>query len=291
MIYQTRKPTLPLASAVESIWIYSGYRPPHSLERVLPSGTIEWVINLHEDRLRCYNPETLQPLQTLPGSLIAGPRSSFQVIDTEQQTEIMGVHFRAGGMRYFSSIPADEFAELDVPLDCLWGRSVNELREQLTAGRTPHAKIQVLETWLTQKFCDRRKPHRCVAEAVRRLEPGESPTNLAALAADLGLSSRRFIEVFRESVGLTPKVYARLRRFQSALQRIHGAKNLNWADIAFDGGWCDQAHLIRDFKQFSGLTPAEYGRMQGEFTLHVPVEERGQICPIPDSEHTVESAR
>lgn len=64
------------------------------------------------------------------------PRSSVQVIDTEQQTEIMGAHLRPGGMHYLSPVPASEFAERDVPLECLWGAEARHLREQLIAGDT-----------------------------------------------------------------------------------------------------------------------------------------------------------
>jgi AraC-like DNA-binding protein len=291
MIYLSHQPQAPLHLAVEAIWLYAGYRPPHRLERVLPSGTIEWVINLREDVFRCYHPETYRPIDDQPGALIAGPRSRVQVIDTEQQTEIMGVHLRPGGMRYLSAVPAHEFADRDVPLENLWGRWAGDLREQLMVASTPKEKVLALERLLAERFCPERRPHRAVAAALPRLEPGGAPLKQAELAADLGLSARRFIEVFTSSVGLTPKVYARIRRFQKALRTIHGAGDLDWADLAFDCGWYDQAHMIRDFKEFSGLTPSEYGRLQGEFMLHVPVEEQGQICPIPGGQSVAECTR
>lgn len=284
MIYLSHQPRPPLGLAVEAIWLFSGYRPAHRLERVLPSGTIEWVINLRADVFHSYDPRDLHRCETQPGSLIAGPRSRVQVIDTSQQAEIMGVHLRPAGLGMLSRIPADEFAEKDVPLECVWGRFADQCREELIEAGSPREKILTLERLLTERLSLGRLPHRVIPEALRRLEPGETPLNLAGLAADLGLSSRRFIEVFTESIGLSPKVYARIRRFQKALRRIHGSPRADWADLAFDCGWYDQAHMIRDFRQFADLTPAEYGRSQGEFMLHVPVEERGQNCPIREPE-------
>ncbi|TVR52584.1 MAG: AraC family transcriptional regulator [Puniceicoccaceae bacterium] len=284
MIYLSYRPSPPLSLAVEAIWLYAGYSPPHRLERVLPSGTIEWVINLRADRFLCYHPETYEPVEATAGALVAGPRASVQIIDTEQQREIMGVHLRPGGMQILTGIPADAVAGRDVPLEELWGGRAAILRERLLGVPTPQEKIREVERWLAGDLRVERTPHRAVAEALRRLEADEAPVKLGDLAAELGLSSRRFIEVFTAGVGLTPKVYASIRRFQKALRTIHRTARCGWADLAIDCGWYDQAHMIRDFKRFSGLTPAEYARLQGDFMLHVPVEERGQICPIPKPE-------
>lgn len=291
MIYLTHTPAPPLHLAVASIWLYAGYCPPHRLERVLPSGTLEWVINLREDRFLCYDPGSLRPIGHQPGSIMVGPRCSVQVIDTEHQSEIMGVHLRSGGLRYLSQMPADEFADRDVPLDEIWKRFSADVRDALLAAPTPRAKLLTLERFLSARMSLARPQHPAVGEALRRLEPRENPLKQAELAAELGLSCRRFIQVFTASVGLTPKVYARIRRFQKALRCIHRASSFDAADVAFECGWYDQAHMIRDFKQFAGLTPAQYARLQGEFLGHVPVEERGQICPIPDAQPVAPSGR
>jgi len=75
---------------------------------------------------------------------------------------------------------------------------------------------------------------------------------------ELGISHRRFIEVFHRAVGLTPKRFCRIRRFQRVLREAHQAPAIRWTDVAAMCGYSDQAHLIHDFRAFSGLTPAEY---------------------------------
>jgi AraC-like DNA-binding protein len=77
---------------------------------------------------------------------------------------------------------------------------------------------------------------------------------------DSGLSHTRFIQLFREHVGLTPKLFCRVRRFRMALDRIQNGMPVNWAALATDCGYYDQAHLIHDFRAFAGLTPAQYQR-------------------------------
>jgi AraC-like DNA-binding protein len=244
------------------------------------------IFNLREDVFRCYTPETLKLHGRLPGALIAGPRTGFQVIDTEQQMEVMGVHLRAGGMRALSRVPTNKFTNQDVPLSEIWGGFVAELHDKIRLVSSPETKLQVLEILLMRRLREDLIPHRAIPEALRLLEPDQNPVKMAHLAESIGLSSRRFIEIFTSHVGLSPKSYARIRRFQRALRAIHGSSVSSWADLAFDCGWCDQAHMIRDFKQFSGVTPTEYGRMQGEIMLRVPVAERGQICPIPETNST-----
>ena len=78
------------------------------------------------------------------------------------------------------------------------------------------------------------------------------------LAQEAGLSRRRFAQVFREQIGLTPKLYCRLQRFQNALKQIASGASVDWAQIALAAGYCDQAHLAHEFRVFSGLSPSTY---------------------------------
>src|SRR4026209_3040679 len=74
----------------------------------------------------------------------------------------------------------------------------------------------------------------------------------------IGLSQRRFIQVFKAEVGMTPKLFSRIQRFQQARTFIQQNPSLNWADLALDLGYFDQSHLIREFNEFSGLNPTDY---------------------------------
>ena len=87
-----------------------------------------------------------------------------------------------------------------------------------------------------------------------------------------GLSRRRFGELFREQVGATPKLYCRLRRFQEVVRRATTGSEIDWTDVAVAGGYCDQAHLAHEFRNFSGLTPGEYAAADRPFANHVPIE-------------------
>jgi transcriptional regulator GlxA family with amidase domain len=78
------------------------------------------------------------------------------------------------------------------------------------------------------------------------------------VAADAGLSRRRFAQLFREQIGLTPKLYCRLRRFQNVRRQISLDTPVDWADLALAGGSCDQAHFVNEFRSFSSISPSAY---------------------------------
>ena len=124
--------------------------------------------------------------------------------------------------------------------------------------------------------CD---PHRTATRAVSMALETFDRTGGAARVHDvscrLGLSQRRFIQLFAAEVGLTPKLYCRIRRFQRARELVRNVEAPDWTRVAFDCGYFDQSHLIRDFHAFSGLSPESYLRQSREHVLpnHVPQTE------------------
>ncbi|HEY6306992.1 MAG TPA: DUF6597 domain-containing transcriptional factor [Candidatus Angelobacter sp.] len=145
MISHLHRPGPPLAQFVDLFWYYEGISRPHSKERLLPQGTVELVINLRENPCRVYDRIRQDEFQGFPGTLVCGPHSNFFIIDTAGQAEVLGVHFRPGGVFPFLRLPADEMQNRHVGLDDLWGARAAELRERVLAAPTPQCKVQVLE--------------------------------------------------------------------------------------------------------------------------------------------------
>jgi transcriptional regulator GlxA family with amidase domain len=94
---------------------------------------------------------------------------------------------------------------------------------------------------------------------------------VAQTAADGDISHKKLIRLFSEQIGYTPKLYLRVLRFQRLLDKVWDAHEVDWAPMAAAHGYCDQPHLIRDFREFSGFTPSEYLRHRGPFQQHVPL--------------------
>jgi methylphosphotriester-DNA--protein-cysteine methyltransferase len=102
------------------------------------------------------------------------------------------------------------------------------------------------------------EPHRAVRYAVPALGDASRPRSVSSIVDDVGMSQRRFIEIFRGEVGVTPKAFARLRRFQHVLGFVEHLTEVDWTDVALRYGYFDQAHFIHDFREFSGVSPSVY---------------------------------
>lgn len=267
MLYRSHTPPPPLGDFISRFWICSD-APPHRRERILPSGTIELVVNLREDEIRIYDPSRPDRCSRFSGAIFSGAYSRFFVIDPSQHASILGVHFRPGGAFPFLGAPAGELADAHVDLENLWGRTAAELRERLCAAASPGERFSLMENALLSRLRKRPERHAAVPEAIDAFR--RTTTKVRDVVRRVGLSQRRFIQVFTAEVGMTPKLYSRVRRFQQA--RSLARKDPEWARVAADCGFFDQSHLIRDFLEFSGLTPAEYLREQSEQVLpnHVP---------------------
>ncbi|MGH9634152.1 MAG: DUF6597 domain-containing transcriptional factor [Candidatus Angelobacter sp.] len=274
MQFFTHIPPPPLSNFVEILWFYDGYfAGSHNKERLMPDGSIELVINLKEDEARIYDRENLDKCERLPGALVCGPRSSFFVIDTAQQDSVIGVHFKPGGAFPFFKMPAIELHNLHVSLEDLWGQQAGLLRERLLEAQTPQKKFQVLEECLLARAFKPLERHRAVDHALELFRNIHTAPAMTELADQIGISSRRFIQLFSNEVGLTPKLFTRVRRFQQVLQNIRTGVEFSWVDMAASCGYFDQAHFIHDFKEFSGINPTTYLAQKTEHLNHVPIHE------------------
>ncbi|HMC32559.1 MAG TPA: helix-turn-helix domain-containing protein, partial [Candidatus Angelobacter sp.] len=113
--------------------------------------------------------------------------------------------------------------------------------------------------------------HRAVEGALALFRNIHTAPAIAQVSDQIGISSRRFIQLFSHQVGLTPKLFCRVRRFQRILQLIHKGGDFDWVDLAADCGYFDQAHFIHDFNAFSGMNPTTYLARKTEHLNHVPI--------------------
>jgi AraC-like DNA-binding protein len=273
MRFHQHIPAPPLSEFVELLWLYEGYHQPHEKERLLPDGSMELVINLNEDLTRVYDPHDTGKFRTLRGPVVVGAHSEFFVIDTAEQHSVAGVHFKPGGAFPFLGLPASELHNTMVSLEDLWGRLADQLRERLLESSSPRARFRLLEQALLAQAAERLERHPAVVFALQEFHGLPHTRTIADVTGQIGLSAKRFIQVFSGEVGLTPKLFCRVRRFQRVLRRIGMGRPVEWAAVAVDCGYFDQAHFIHDFRAFSGINPSTYIAHCTEHLNHVPLIE------------------
>jgi|SRR5579859_5361681 len=262
MIYLERRPSAALAGCIETLWYASGSDMPHRRELVLPGGKIQFVISLAANHLTDCRAEG--DVAVAP-ALLVGARTSAGLVATGDMKRLAGVVFRPGGLGPWLRERAELFFEQSVSLGDLW--PVQAWRDRLRdLDTTPEITLQILDEMLCERASGRqRRSHVCGALSLLR------SLSVAETAHALGISERRLHRVFSEDVGLSPKQWSRVRRFQRAVGALHQGCDMRWAELAVTFGYADQAHFSRDFHSFSGIDPTTYSASRGQWRNHVPL--------------------
>jgi AraC-like DNA-binding protein len=271
MILAAHVPRPPLNQFVELLWFHEGLNCDYPLERVLPDGSMELIINLRDEPRHVFDRVSHRPREEYRGSWLSGPHSEFIVIDTAPEASLIGAHFRPGGANAFFELPLDELRNRVVDLESLWDGGARSLRDQLLEAPTPSAKFRILEDALLARWRGVASRHRAVRHALECFIHEPETVTVAQMTVEIGLSARRFIQVFTAQVGMTPKVFCRVRRFHRVLNEIQRTRQVVWADVALRCGYYDQAHFINDFREFCGVTPSDYLHERPVYPNFLPI--------------------
>ena len=247
----------PLSDYVDLMWHSVGYTQPHAAERIMPTGCMSLVLGINN----CAH----------VGAVVSGARTQSFVLDTSRPLSLLGVNFKPGGGYPFFGIPAGELQDTSVPLDSLWGLQSNSLHERIHAAPDAMTRFQLLEGTLLNrlKHCAVRSP--AVTYAIDAFHQSGKVSSVGSVVELIGLSPRRFIATFRDQVGIAPKAFCRIARFRRVIDSIGSSADIEWADLAVECGYFDQAHFIHDFRGFSGVSPTEYVRHRTASVNHVRI--------------------
>ena len=272
----SRRPTPPLDQFVRTLWSCRLDAVP-SYEQVLPTGTVQLLINLASDEL-CSYPLAAEPARSDAAAVTAASDEITRIAGASLR-HIVGVEFRPGGAAPFLAAPPGSLGRGRIDLAQLWGAdAARRLRAQLlTAGR-PERELDCLEAALRPRLRFAGAEQRLALALAARLASG---ARVDRLVSETGLSHARLLRRFRAQVGLTPKHFARLTRFRAVLALREREPQLSWTELALRCGYCDQAHLIRDFRSFAAMPPSQYQPRAGT-PSHLPDEEFVQ-APAPST--------
>ncbi len=282
MIYMERKPAAPLSQNIRMLWYTCAPDVPHRRERILPNGHIQVILNLARDFiLDCPENEKVRPMSPY---LIVGARSVYEVVDSSDMADLIGIVFEPGGFPAFAGDAADAFTNRNIALDDVWGGHAKTLRDRLREAPTPEAKLICLEHFLLDRwmgrfmgrqfmgrqFKDRFSRNRVVDFALSRFVQEPALSAVKDVAKETGWSERYFSQMFREAVGFTPKVWCRIQRFQRIVQQLHAGGDVPWVELALDCGYYDQSHFANEFRAFSGVDATSYSARRTQWANHIP---------------------
>lgn len=276
MFYIERQPAPPLDRFIRVLWYARAPQIAHTRERVLPTGRVQVILNLERDYLMdC--PEG-QPSQRVSPALVAGARSIYEIIDSTDMADLIGIVFAPGGFSAFAGDAVDLFSNCTCALDAVWSGEAESLRERLREIAGAEARLEHLEEFLRRRFVRHLLSppslrSNVVGFALGRFGREPGLTAIRDVARSTGWSERRFSQVFREEVGLSPKIWCRIQRFQRAVARLHVGDGVPWSQLALDCGFYDQSHFANEFRAFSGIDATTYSSSRRTpWANHVPVE-------------------
>lgn len=254
--YREHLPPPDLAGRVECVWTLRshGRLPAAVLNRVLPDGCTDVIFDPGEPSVA---DGTSRPPR---GSYVVGAMLRPAEVWMEGEVDLLGVRFRPGGAAAFLPLPLAEITGAVVPLDELWGGGAGELESRVREARGAE-RVRVVEEALRRRAAVR-TTHPAVARASARIARSHGSVAVEALAAETGTSRRHLERLFAEQVGLSPKAAARVARFRRLCELLRARPGAGWSRLALECGYHDQAHMIREFRGFAGLTPEAYRREQ-----------------------------
>jgi AraC-like DNA-binding protein len=269
MLYKTFEPSPPFDALIENVWYWRGSDPGHAKDTIMASGRLGLFVNLNSDALSWYGGERYGERNMLSGIAICGTHTRTFAIDA-YQPHMLGVQFKPGGAFAFFGGSAREFQDVHVSLGDIWGCDADRLHQRLVEAPTPNDKIALLFHEMARRYSEQAH-HPAVAIALQLFGNCPHRVSVTTVAREAEVSPKKLIRLFAEEVGMTPKAYLRVARFQQVLERVHAAPRVDWMEVVERHGYYDQPHFIREFREFSGFTPTEYFRLRGPQIQHVPL--------------------
>jgi AraC-like DNA-binding protein len=226
--------------------------------RELPTDEAPLIINFGAP-FRLFKPGDSQRDVDL-ASFVTGAYDTYQLVESVGATSGVQVNFNLLGIRLVVGRPIEDMKNAALAPEDVFGAFARELTDRLYDAPSWDARFECLDRALTSRLCAAREVPAAVRFAWQRLVHSSGRSSIASIVADVGWSERHFITTFKHEIGLSPKVFARMLRFGQVVRDLRAGNAADLADLAFGAGYCDQAHLNRDAREFAGVTPGALRR-------------------------------
>lgn len=273
MIFRFHQPAFPLNQFIDSIFYYEGFSPVHALDRFLPDGNTELILNLTDSPQHIHDNITLKVTQSCHNAWVSGVRTRPITIPSGKGNRMMVVVFKKGLAHPFYRFPMSELTDSVVMAELVFGCDILDLRERLLASHSIDEMFCLMEMFLVKQAGERlHNKNACIEFAVVSIVRQPGLFKMQNLLEQIDYSQKHFIDLFKRQVGVTPKQYLRIMRFQNTVQELERtASGFDWSGLALQNGFYDQAHFINDFRDLSGFTPNEYMKRKSDSLNYVPV--------------------
>jgi len=257
--YHEYNPHPILGETVKCFWIHEGASPSATEQDIAPDGCVELIFNFGSPYLL----RTTTPPSPLPEAIIVGFQNRTIPLLLHGTVRVVAARLFAWGAMALLQDNVTTLTNAVTALGADWDALVQRLKSQVTQGQYEQAKT-ILEEFLIQQALVRTYDLKLIQTAAKFLHHTKGQYRISELADYCHVSVRQLERGFRQVIGTSPKTFARTLRFQEAERRLMFDPDAELTGLAYDCGYFDQAHFIKDFKAFTGKTPSEYAQRMRE---------------------------
>lgn len=257
MIYRTFEPHPDLAALVKCYWTLN-VPAQEQVERqlIVPDGCIEMAFILGDDIMRYTSGDDFI-LQ--PRAMILGQITRQFYIKPTGEVDSFAVRFYPYGFASFARVDIGSLSNTETPLAVLFGEEASRLLAQrVINAENTEARIDIVERFLLDRLGQKETIDAIVHGAIHAILEAKGSGAVKDIVKDDVAKRRQLERVFRRKVGLSPKQLCRVIRLQAALKMILNRRSRSMTEVAYESEYYDQAHFIRDFKEFTGTTPKAF---------------------------------
>lgn len=267
MHFATHQPSEPLTQYIESIFHFKGFMPDHSIERVVPDGRIYLIFELDDLPRNTFDNQSLKPNAEYRRAWLSGMHKNYISISAHPNSEMFVVQFKPGGLWPFVKQDVSDFNDKVLSAQQIFGEQVLVLREQLKAASDDDSQqFQLAQAFLNKLADFRQQPGDILVSQLVSAIQSNSASQLQDIVNASGYSQKQAIQLFKQRVGLNPKSFQRIVRFNEILPLVQKKQSIAWETICADCYYYDQSHFIREFKAFCGYSPKDFLKEQSTHT-------------------------
>ena len=257
MDYQTYEPHADLKSLISCYWTLEvPMQTEPQKQRIVPDGCIEMAFILGDD-IKRYTSENEFILQ--PRSMVLGQTIEPFYIEPTGFVKTFAIRFYPYGFANFVSEPIKNLVNKETPINQLFGiETVDDLEQKIIKAENTEQRISIIEKFLLDRLNEEKTINIIVKNTIDSLLSTNGSASITSIFKDEPTKRRQLERNFRKQIGVSPKQLGKLIRLQTALKMLLNQKSENLTDIAYKSEYFDQAHFIKDFREFTGINPKEF---------------------------------
>lgn len=256
MNYQTFEPNDELATLIKCYWTLESKNDDiHERQTIVPDGCMEMIFH-YGDLYRQYVGNSESTIQ--PQCFVIGQLTRPLEIEPTGETGIFSVRFFPNGFLPFATIPIKEMENTTASLEKLFGKDGLEIEQKILKANSTSKRIKMIETFLLNQLIENETVDSIVKSVVETILTANGQLSVNELSMLTNVNRRQLVRKFSSTIGLSPKQLSKTIRLQATLKMLLNNQFTSLTALAYENEYYDQAHFIKDFKEFTGSTPKEF---------------------------------